>query len=155
MATEQECSQFWGKKLMEEGVFQGLQDVKSKQAELEFDQKCGMYDPKVLECIQLKADVDTKTALYGNQGLMYFESGKTFNKENLDQARKLYENKGCVKVIEQYRQSELAKVTKKFSGLDKARIEEESKYQTKQRIFFGGLVLIAGVVIITMFGKRK
>jgi hypothetical protein len=73
----------------------------------------------------------------------------------IPQARKLYENKGCVKVIEQYRQSELAKVTKKFSGLDKARIEEESKYQTKQRIFFGGLVLIAGVVIITMFGKRK
>lgn len=155
MATQQECSQFWAKKLIEEGVFQGLPDAKSKQAELEYKQKCGMYDPKVLECIYLKADVDTKTSLYGNQGLMYFESGKTFKKESLDQARKLYEDKGCVKVIEQYRQAELGKVAGKFSGLDKARIEEESKYQTKQRIFFGGLVLIAGIVVITMFGKNK
>lgn len=155
MATQQECSQFWAKKLLEEGVFKGLSDTKSKQAELEFNQKCGMYDPKVLDCIYLKSDLDVKTSLYGNQSLMYFESGKTFQKESLDQARKLYEDKGCVKIIEQYRQSELGKVAEQFSGLDKARIEEQSKYQTKQRIFFGGLVLIAGLVVITMFGKNK
>lgn len=155
MATEQECSQFWAKKLIQEGVFQGLPDEKSKQAELEYKQQCGMYDTKVLDCIYLKADLDSKTQLYGNQGLMYFESDKTFPKESLDKARKLYEDKGCVKIIEQYRQAELGKVAGKFSALDKARIEEESKYQTKQRIFFGGLVLIAGIVVITMFGKRK
>jgi hypothetical protein len=155
METQQECSQFWAKKLIQEGIAKGLPNVKSKQAELEYDQKCGMYDPKVLECIYLKADVDLKTSLYGNQGLLYFESDKTFKKESLDQARKLYDDKGCGKIIEQYRQSELGKVVDKFSFLDKARIEAESKYQTKQRIFFGGLVLIAGIVIITMFSKKK
>jgi hypothetical protein len=154
MATEKECSTFWITKFLEGGI-KGSNDIKSKQAELEFDQKCGMYDPKVLECIYLKSDVDVKTSLYGNQGLMYFESDKTFKKENLDQARKLYEDKGCVKIIEQYRQSELGKVVDKFSFLDKARIEAESKYQTKQRIFFGGLVLLTGVVVITMFSKKK
>ena len=155
MATQQECSQFWAKKLIEEGVFQGLPDAKSKQAELEYEKSCGMYDPKVLECIYLKADVDTKTSMYANQNLMYFETSKTFSKESLDKARKLYEDKGCVKIIEKYRQAELGKVAEKFSTLDKARIEEESKYETKQRIFFGGLVLIAGVIIITMFSKKE
>jgi hypothetical protein len=109
----------------------------------------------VQECINLKADVDGKTSLYGNQGLMYFDSDKTLKKETLDKARKLYEDKGCVKIIEQYRQAELGKVVEQFSGLDKSRIEAESIYERNQRIFFGALVLIGGIVVITMFSKKK
>lgn len=154
MATEQECSTFWIDRLSQ-NIIKGFPDDKSKQAEIEYNQKCGMYDPKVLECIQLNADVQAKTSLLSNQSLMYFESEKTFNKESLDKAKKTFADKGCLKIIEQYRQSELGKVAGKFSALDKARIEEESKYQMKQRIFFGGLVLIAGIVVITMFGKKK
>jgi len=154
MATEKECSVFWLNKFSQ-GILKGLPDEKSKQAELEYNKLCGMYDQKVIDCIALKSDLDVKTNMYGNQGLSYFESDKTFSKDILDKARKTYEDKGCVKIIEQYRQSELGKVAEKFSALDKARIEEESKYQAKQRIFFGGLVLIAGIVVITMFGKKK
>jgi hypothetical protein len=49
----------------------------------------------------------------------------------------------------------LGDVASKFSALDKARIEEESKYVRNQRIFFGALILLGGVVMITMFGKNK
>ena len=69
--------------------------------------------------------------------------------------RKEFNDNDCTKIIEQYRQQELGDVASKFSALDKARIEEESKYVRNQRIFFGGLVLLGGVVIITMFGKKK
>ena len=86
---------------------------------------------------------------------MYFDSDKTLKKETLDKARKLYEDKGCVKIIEQYRQAELGKVVEQFSGLDKSRIEAESIYERNQRIFFGALVLIGGIVVITMFSKKK
>lgn len=107
------------------------------------------------ECIDLKKDLDVKTSLYGNQALIYFDSDKTFKKESLDKARKLYEDKGCVKIIEQYRQAELGKVIGKFSELDQTRIESESVYERNQRIFFGGLVLVAGIVVLTMFSKKK
>ena len=109
----------------------------------------------VQECIDLKKDVDVKTSLYGNQSLMYFDSDKTFKKESLDKAKKLFADKGCLQVIEAYRQSELGKVAEKFSDLDKSRIESESIYERNKRVFFGGLVLIGGIVIITMFSKKK
>lgn len=154
MATEQECSIFWENK-SRENIFKGFPDEKSKQAELEYNQQCGMYDTKVLDCIRLNADVQNKTAILGNQALMYFESGKSLSKEVLDKAKKSFEDKGCLKIIEAYRQGELGKVAEKFSALDKARIEAESIYERNQRIFFGGLVLIGGIIIITMFGKKK
>jgi hypothetical protein len=154
MLTEKECSNFWANKLVQNN-FKFSTEEQSKNAKLEYDQQCGMYDPKVLDCIQLNTKIDVGNATLGNQALMYFDSDKTFNKESLDKDKKDFADKGCVKLIEQYRQSELGKVAQKFSGLDKARIESESKYQQKQRIFFGGLVLLAGVVVITMFSKKK
>jgi hypothetical protein len=154
MATEQECSIFWLNK-SKENIFKGFPDAKTKQAELEYNQQCGMYDTKVLDCIRINADIQNSTSILGNQALMYFDSEKTFSKEVLDKEKKLFADKGCAKIIEQYRQAELGKVIDKFSGLDKARIEAESIYERNQRIFFGGLVLIGGIIIITMFGKKK
>ena len=54
--------------------------------------------------------------------------------------KKEFNDNDCTKVIEQYRQQELGDVANKFSTLDKARIEEESKYVRNQRIFFGALI---------------
>ena len=39
--------------------------------------------------------------------------------------------------------------------MDKQRIEEDSKYQAKQRIFFGALVVLGAVLMVTMFGKKE
>jgi hypothetical protein len=39
--------------------------------------------------------------------------------------------------------------------MDKKRIEEQSKYQAKQKIFFGFLVFCGAILIVTMFGKKK
>jgi hypothetical protein len=69
--------------------------------------------------------------------------------------KKYFADKGCVQILEKYRQAELGKTIGKFSSLDKARIEAGSVYERNQRIFFGALVLLGGVVLITMFGKNK
>ena len=68
---------------------------------------------------------------------------------------KEFNDNNCTQLIEKYRQSELGHVVGKFSTLDKARIEAESIHERNQRIFFGALVLLGGVVIITMFSKKK
>jgi hypothetical protein len=155
MATIEECSNFWMGKSFS-GIWEGLSnDPKSKQAQLEFKEKCGMYDRKTLDCIQSKIWLDTLTTAYGNQGLMYFDSDKTLKKATVDEAKKRFDEKDCTKVIEAYRQAELGKVIGKFSQLDQTRIEAESIYERNQRIFFGGLILIAGIILITMVGKNK
>lgn len=155
MATEQECSIFWDNKV-KENIFKGFPDEKSRQAELEYNQKCGMYDPKVIDCIRLNSNIEFLNSRIKNQELMYFENEKyVITKEGLDKQKKSFADKGCLKVIEQYRQAELGKTISKFSGLDKARIESESIYERNQRIFFGGLVLLGGIVIITMFSKKQ
>jgi predicted Zn-dependent protease len=154
MKTEQECSRFWEMKFLS-GAIKGLNDEKSKQAELEYKEKCGSYDPKILECISLNSEMQSKIINFSNESLLSSDKYKTTTKQQVEDIKKAFNDKGCIKIIEQYRQAELGKVVSKFSDLDKARITAESIYERNQRIFFGALVLIGGVVIITMFSKKK
>jgi len=39
--------------------------------------------------------------------------------------------------------------------MDKKRIEEDSKYKAKQKIFFGVLVFCGAILLVTMFGKKE
>lgn len=151
--NELDCNVFWQNKL-KENVFKDFPDEKSQQATLEYKEKCGMYDKKVTDCISLNTRIAIQTAELGNEALMYFQSNKITDPKYLEQDKKEFQEKGCTKIIEQYRQKELKSVADKFGYLDKTRIEQESKYVRNQRVFFGGLVLLGGIVIITMFGKK-
>jgi hypothetical protein len=168
MATKKECSTFWEKKLLNEGILSLPSPYRDKikdpitlkkmtDAEAEYSRECGMYDPKQIECIQINTRLEnllsnqgaSALSLYGDARNLYESSGA------IAETRKDFNNKNCTKIIEQYRQQELGDVASKFSALDKARIEEESKYVRNQRVFFGGLVLLGGIVIISMFSKKK
>ena len=154
MATKNECSEFWEQKAIKENVFKGFSDEKSKQAGLEYQQKCGMYDEKELKCIA----INSKLALFQARQKGFALSNLNANLESsalIERTKKEFNDNDCLKIVEKYRQGELGNVVKSFSGLDKMRIESASIYQRNQRIFFGGLVLVAGVVIFTMFGKNK
>ena len=168
MATKDVCSKFWTKKLFDENIFSvklyggfkssdPIYNKKVEDAEAEYSRECGMYDEKQLECIALN---DKLNGLLGMQGASAL-SPLAWRRNQLDVSnslardKKVFEDKGCVKLIEQYRQQELKDVASKFSALDKARIEEESKYVRNQRVFFGGMVLLGGIVIIRMFSKKK
>ena len=153
--TEQECTVFWHNKVRE-NIFPFLNDAKSKQAQLEYDQDCGKYDKDLLYCISLNQQMQTQISDYSNQSLMYFQNQKDSTlPTRIANSKKSFADKGCVQILEKYRQAELGKVVDKFSGLDKVRIEAESIYQRNQRIFFGGLVLVGGILIITMFSKKQ
>ena len=165
MATELECANFWFEK-SKLGIYpigfkfnNGIAPKpteKSNQAELEYQQKCGMYDKEVLECIVIDNAMQGLITKYANQSSMYYEDLKNKNLPiDIEIQKKKFADKGCLQKIEKYRQSELGKVIDKFSVLDKARIQAESIYERNQRIFFGGLVLIGGIVILTMFSKNK
>jgi|LakMenEpi03Aug12_release.lakeMendotaPanAssembly.Ray.scaffolds.fasta_scaffold249070_2 hypothetical protein len=139
MATKEECSKLSYEKKMQS----------------DYKDKCGMYDEKELKCIDINSRLQSLKALNGAFALQEFGGQSYVHQSTIDKVQKEFNDNNCTKLIEQYRQGELGGVLAEFSGLDKARIESESIYQRNQRIFFGGLVLIAGVVIFTMFGKKK
>jgi hypothetical protein len=158
MATKKECADFWRNKSLIQNIVRGVANSKElAEAEAEYSQKCGMYDEKELKCINLNSQLQGLIQLQGASALSPFESSS--NQYNSSSAiaryRKEFNDNNCTQIIEQYRQSELGDVVGKFSALDKARIEAESIYERNKRIFFGGLVLIGGIVIITMFSKKK
>jgi hypothetical protein len=141
MATKEQCSKF----------------TYEERIKSDYKDKCGMYDEKELKCINLNAQLQSLIQLQGASALSPFESSSNQYNSNsaIARYRKEFNDNNCTQIIEQYRQSELGNVVGKFSALDKARIEADSIYQRNQRVFFGGLVLVAGVVIFTMFSKKK
>jgi hypothetical protein len=68
---------------------------------------------------------------------------------------KIFEDKKCGAKIGEFRADNIKSITDVYSGMDKQRIEEDSKYQAKQRIFFGALVVLGAVLMVTMFGKKE
>lgn len=155
MATELECANFWFNKGLPE-VTKNPSNSKWQEAQLEYQQKCGMYDKELLECIVIDNTLQSQISKSANQSSMYFEDIKDINLPTaIANSKKKFAEKGCVQKLEKYRQAELGKVAEKFTALDKARIQAESIYERNQRIFFGGLVLLGGIVILTMFSKNK
>lgn len=112
-------------------------------------------DEKTQNCININSALQSVIQLGGALSTSPFESERRDMKEPIARYRKQFDDNNCTQVLEQYRQAELGGVIEKFSNLDKTRIESESVYERNQRVFFGGLALVAGIVIITMFGKNK
>lgn len=61
---------------------------------------------------------------------------------------------GCEKKIEQSRQVAVADTVNKYSELDKQRIEADSKYQVKVRVFMGASIFLIGLTVMIIL-KRK
>lgn len=112
-------------------------------------------DQKTQNCITINKQLQGAIQLQGAKSLSPFSDERANLEKSIAFYRKQFADNNCTQIIEQYRQAELGTVIEKFSGLDKARIEAESIYERNQRIFFGGLALVSGIVIITMFGKKK
>jgi hypothetical protein len=118
---------------------------------------CGK-DKEMEECLILdnarKGQIEdvsssSKKAFYDNN------NSTEVIKQNLAETKLQFELKGCEKKINQLNLDETDLTISQFENLDIARINEESKYQIQQRVFFGGLVLVTGLVIITMFNGNK
>ena len=149
MLTKKECADLINSQVSNPNL-KGFAESKA-----EYSKKCGMYDEKEINCIRINSRLQSVIALQGAKSLSPFETKMTDYTQQIASAKKEFDDNNCTKIIEQYRQSELGTVIDKFSGLDKTRIEAESIYERNQRIFFGGLILVSGIVILTIFGKNK
>jgi hypothetical protein len=72
----------------------------------------------------------------------------------LNREKQKFTELGCEKKIEQNRQVAVSKTIDKYSELDKQRVESDSKYQVKVRIFMGASILLIGLTTIFLLSKK-
>lgn len=148
MANKSECVNNLGISLFNK-------DFGSKKFQDDYNKECSMYDEKELNCVRINSQLQSLIQYSGANSLSPFTSEKKDYTESIADIRKQFDNNNCTQLLEKHRQSELGIVFEKFTSLDKTRIEAESIYERNQRIFFGGLILVSGIVILTMFSKEK
>lgn len=114
-------------------------------------EKCVYADSQIKSLTSTIASIYQQPS-YNTRELISPESLKV----KLNEHKLFFETNGCAKKIEEVASVETSKVINQFTALDTARITADTTYQVQQKVFFGGLVLVAGLVIITMFnGKQK
>jgi hypothetical protein len=115
--------------------------------------KCGS-NVLLEDCVYLEEKITNTlneiSALMKYQKLEQIEGKKS----ELEILKSNFKNKGCVKEIEKYMQSEMGQVIDVYSGLDKERITENTTYEKNKRIFIGASILILGVTIV-LINKKK
>jgi len=119
------------------------------------DSPCGKSSPETDACLALQGQITSMLST-----IKYFESVSDFEgaknlSNQLIQLRKKFEDDKCGDKISVFKAGEITTITGSYSEMDKARIEADSKYQAKQKIFFGAIVLFGAVLMITMFSKNK
>jgi hypothetical protein len=73
----------------------------------------------------------------------------------LDELMIKYKDLNCDAKISQYRGGVVMSISDVFQQMDKERIEEETKYKFRQKLFFGGIVIFGALLIVTTFSKKK
>lgn len=115
---------------------------------------CGKK-PETDNCISLQAQISSmrSTIIY----LQTIRDDKTANqkKNDLERLIKEFDNSKCGSIIAQFKADSISSISDVYNKMDKERIEAETKYKQKQRIFFGGIILAGAVLMITIFSKKK
>lgn len=106
-------------------------------------------------CVDLQKIIESAPS-----NINYFLSIRNFEtadqrKVQLAEYKKKFEASKCAEIIGQLRTEAISGIYDVYSEMDKERIETESKYRAKQKIFFGGVIFMGAVLIVTMFGKKK
>jgi hypothetical protein len=115
---------------------------------------CGK-DPERDACIALQSAMTmTRASIAYHNATRDYETANQ-RTASLEQSKKNFEDKKCGAKIGEFRADAIKSITDIYGGMDKQRIEEDSKYQAKQRIFFGALVFLGAVLMVTMFGKKE
>ena len=107
------------------------------------------------ECDDLQKNIEITQLSIGNfYAIRNFEAVN--QREILIKAyRKKLEDNKCPEKIGGLRAEAIGGIMDVYGAMDKKRIEAESKYREKQKIFFGGVIFMGAVLIVTMFGKKK
>lgn len=68
----------------------------------------------------------------------------------LEAENKKFNDLGCSAKINEQKSGALQEKIKEYSALDKERIEAESKYEARKKIFIGGSVILIGLALIVV-----
>jgi hypothetical protein len=132
-----------------------LIEVEYEALKKKYDESFCGKDPETDACIALQGRITSMQST-----ITYFlsirdnESAK-LRATQLEAMIKEFDDSKCGEKVGGFRAGVVRSISETFQALDKARIEEESKYRAKQKIFFGAIILIGAVLMITMFGKRE
>jgi hypothetical protein len=73
----------------------------------------------------------------------------------LEKAKEDFVTLKCASEVEASRQEVVSGIVSEYSSYDKERIDEESKYESKKRIYLGAFVLVFGLAMIITFKGSK
>jgi hypothetical protein len=111
------------------------------------DGGCGA-DPLLEECLskeQYLSNVRNAITVAGQQNnISYVES----TIRGLEEDTKKFNELGCPAKINEQKTGALQEKIKEYSAFDKERIEAESKYEERKKIFIGGSVILIALTLI-------
>lgn len=76
-------------------------------------------------------------------------------KKSLEELMKKYKDLNCDAKISEFRGGVLMSIADIFQQMDKERIEAENKYQVRQRLLFGAIVVFGALLMVTTLGKKS
>lgn len=76
-------------------------------------------------------------------------------KIQVEELVKKFNESKCGSKIGEFRADVVSSISDVYKEMDKKRIEEQSKYQVKQKVFFGAIVLFGAVLMVTIFSKKQ
>ncbi len=120
-----------------------------------YDESPCNKDPETDACIALQAQITSMQSTIAYFRSVRDDEGANLRTTQLEGMIKKFSDSKCAEKVGSYRAGVVRSIAEPFQALDKARIEEESKYKAKQKIFFGAIVFLGAVLMITMFGKRE
>jgi len=131
-------------------VKSGISSAQLKQLQVDYDNAKKKYDAS--PCV-LNKDPERDKCIAMQQRM---ESSRSFvTPAYFDALKKEFEDSKCADKIREFKTEEVKSILGIYNEMDKKRIEEDSKYKAKQKIFFGVLVFCGAILLVTMFGKKE
>jgi len=111
--------------------------------------------PETKNCVELDRQINklvNNTDFWRKQ---FNEEQASASKSLSDRKKKQSQDLNCAKVIEAERGKVISSIFKKYSEVDKTRIETESIQKRNKQVIFGGAILIIGLGIIISVTYKK
>jgi hypothetical protein len=107
------------------------------------------------KCFDLQTSIETTN----NSKLYALKTGDVQQAQvlqnQLDAYKKEFNTLKCDKVLYKNELSTVDILVNQYNQMDTTRIEADSKFLVKKRIFYGVLVLLTGLTMIIILGKKK
>jgi hypothetical protein len=125
-----------------------------EDAKQKYDNSDCSKDPDKNKCISLRSLIETyHSSIAYSDSIRDYEHVKTLQSQ-LDEKNKEFSKLNCSAKISQFRGEEVQSIASIYQQMDKQRIQSDTSYQFKQRLFFGSVVLLGALLMVATFKKK-